>query len=116
MVPSDQTIVVERFRDEIGDWRMCVLSPFGGRVHAAWGLAIESRMAERFGPGAQVLWSDDGIVIRLPEAVERIPVEDLVFDPEEVGPELGEDAPARHLAHAMAGAADALQPGGDGLG
>ena len=40
MVPSDRTIVVERFRDEIGDWRLCVLTPFGGRVHAAWGLAL----------------------------------------------------------------------------
>jgi len=83
-VPDDRTIVVERFRDELGDWRVCVLSPFGSRVHAPWGLAIEARVGERFGPGAQVLWSDDGIVIRLPEAIERIPVEDLVFEPEEI--------------------------------
>ena len=83
-VPDDRTIVVERFRDEVGDWRMCVLSPFGSQVHAPWGLAIEARMAERFGPGAQVLWSDDGIVVRLPEAVERIPTEDLVFEPEDI--------------------------------
>jgi len=81
-VPDDRTIVVERFRDEIGDWRVCVLSPFGNRVHAPWGLAIEARLEERFGPGAQVLWGDDGIVIRLPEAVDRIPVEDLLFEPE----------------------------------
>ena len=83
-VPDDRTIVVERFRDEIGDWRVCVLSPFGSRVHAPWGLAIEARLAERFGPGAQVLWGDDGIVMRLPEAVERIPVQDLVFEPDEI--------------------------------
>ena len=83
-VPDDRTVVVERFRDEIGDWRMCVLSPFGQRVHAPWGLAIEARLLDRFGPGAQVLWSDDGIVIRLPEAVERIPLEDLLFEPEDV--------------------------------
>jgi ATP-dependent Lhr-like helicase len=83
-VPDDRTIVVERFRDELGDWRVCVLSPFGSRVHAPWGIAIEARIAERFGPGSQVLWSDDGIVVRLPEAVERIPVEDLVFDPDEI--------------------------------
>jgi len=82
--PDDRTIVVERFRDEIGDWRVCVLSPFGNRVHAPWGLAIEARLEERFGPGAQVLWGDDGIVIRLPEAVDRIPVEDLLFEPEQV--------------------------------
>ncbi|MGH2681032.1 MAG: DEAD/DEAH box helicase, partial [Actinomycetota bacterium] len=81
-VPDDRTVVVERFRDEIGDWRMCVLSPFGSRVHAPWAMAIEARMLERFGPGAQVLWSDDGIVVRLPEAVDRIPAEDLLFDPE----------------------------------
>jgi ATP-dependent Lhr-like helicase len=84
VVPDDRTIVVERFRDEIGDWRVCVLSPFGDRVHAPWGLAIEARLEERFGPGAQVLWGDDGIVIRLPEAVDRIPVEDLLFEPEAV--------------------------------
>jgi len=83
-VPDDRTIVVERFRDELGDWRMCVLSPFGSRVHAPWALAIEARLAERLGPGAQVLWSDDGIVIRLPEAEERIPLDDLLFDPEEI--------------------------------
>jgi ATP-dependent Lhr-like helicase len=83
-VPDDRTIVVERFRDEIGDWRVCVLSPFGNQVHAPWGLAIEARLEERFGPGAQVLWGDDGIVIRLPEAVDRIPVEDLLFEPEQV--------------------------------
>jgi ATP-dependent Lhr-like helicase len=83
-VPDDRTIVVERFRDELGDWRVCILSPFGSRVHAPWSLAIEARVQERLGPGAQVLWSDDGIVLRLPEAVERIPVEDLVFGPEEI--------------------------------
>ena len=81
-VPDDRTVVVERFRDEIGDWRMCVLSPFGSRVHAPWAMAIEGRMLERFGPGAQVLWSDDGIVVRLPESVDRIPAEDLLFDPD----------------------------------
>ena len=72
-VPDDRTVVVERFRDEVGDWRMCVLSPFGSRVHAPWAMAIEARMLDRFGPGAQVLWSDDGIVVRLPEAVDRHP-------------------------------------------
>jgi ATP-dependent Lhr-like helicase len=81
-VPDDRTVVVERFRDEVGDWRMCVLSPFGSRVHAPWAMAIEGRMLDRFGPGAQVLWSDDGIVVRLPEAVDRIPAEELLFDPD----------------------------------
>jgi len=83
-VPDDRTVVVERFRDEVGDWRMCVLSPFGSRVHAPWAMAIEARMLERFGPGAQVLWSDDGIVVRLPEAVDRIPADELLFDPDAI--------------------------------
>ena len=83
-VPDDRTIVVERFPDSIGDWRVCVLSPFGARVHAPWAMAVEARLAERMSADVQVLWSDDGIVIRLPESEERIPVEDLVFDPEEI--------------------------------
>ena len=87
-VPDDRTIVVERFRDELGDWRICILSPFGQRVHAPWGLAIEARLAERVGPGAQVLWSDDGIVIRLPESEDRIPLDDLLFDPDEIEEEV----------------------------
>ena len=49
VVPSDRTIVVERFRDEIGDWRLCVLSPYGGRVHAAWGLALSKRIRDELG-------------------------------------------------------------------
>jgi ATP-dependent Lhr-like helicase len=66
-LPTDRRIVVERFRDELGDWRVVVLTPFGGRVHAPWALAIESRLEERLGSGAQTIWSDDGIAIRLPE-------------------------------------------------
>ena len=96
-VPDDRTVVVERFRDEIGDWRMCILSPFGQRVHAPWGLAIEARLLDRFGPGAQVLWSDDGIVVRLPEAVDRIPVEDLLFDPEDIEAEVVKALPGTAL-------------------
>ncbi len=84
VVPDDQTIVVERFPDEIGDWRVCILSPFGARVHAPWALALESRLAERYDAAVQVLWSDDGIVVRLPEAVESFPIETLVIDPLEV--------------------------------
>ncbi|MDP9184045.1 MAG: DEAD/DEAH box helicase, partial [Actinomycetota bacterium] len=83
-VPDDRTIVVERFRDELGDWRVCVLTPWGSRVHAPWGLAIEARLNDRFGPGAQVMWTDDGIVLRLPEAVEAIEMETLFFDPDEI--------------------------------
>ena len=91
VLPSDRTIVLERFRDEIGDWRLCVLSPYGGRVHSAWGLAISARIRERFGIDGEALWSDDGIVVRLPDVDidEDTPAgasyADLVeLDPEEV--------------------------------
>jgi ATP-dependent Lhr-like helicase len=84
VVPDDRTIVVERFRDELGDWRICILSPLGARVHTPWALAIQERLIARFGPGAQVLWTDDGIVLRLPEAVDAIPLETLLFSPEEI--------------------------------
>ena len=94
VLPSDRTIVVERFRDEIGDWRMCVLSPFGGRVHAAWGLALSARIRERLGLEADAIWSDDGIVLHLPDLdadeLESLPsAADLVLlDPEEVEQEI----------------------------
>ncbi len=67
VVPSDRTIVIERFRDEIGDWRLCVLTPFGGRVHAAWGLALSARIRERHGLESDAIWSDDGIIVHLPD-------------------------------------------------
>jgi ATP-dependent Lhr-like helicase len=67
-LPTDRRIVVERFRDELGDWRLVVLTPFGGRVHAPWAMAIEARLEERLGQGVQTIWSDDGIAIRLPES------------------------------------------------
>src|SRR5262249_47207301 len=59
-LPSDDTIVVERFRDELGDWRVCILTPFGARVHAPWALWIEQHLGGR----AQAIWSDDGIALR----------------------------------------------------
>ncbi len=78
VVPSDQTIVIERFRDEIGDWRLCVLSPFGGRVHAAWGLALAAKIRSELELEADAIWSDDGIVIHLPDSDEA-PASDLVL-------------------------------------
>ncbi|GAA3496829.1 hypothetical protein GCM10019016_039300 [Streptomyces prasinosporus] len=65
-VPDDRTIVVERFRDELGDWRVVVHSPFGAQVHAPWALALGARLSERYGMDAQVMHADDGIVLRLP--------------------------------------------------
>ncbi|MHA7126483.1 ATP-dependent helicase [Janibacter indicus] len=66
-LPDDRTIVVERFRDEIGDWRLALHSPFGAQVHAPWALAIAGRMRERFGVDVQAMHGDDGIVLRLPD-------------------------------------------------
>ncbi|MCU1497535.1 MAG: putative ATP-dependent helicase, partial [Acidimicrobiales bacterium] len=83
-VPDDRTIVVERFRDEIGDWRVCVLSPFGAQVHAPWAMALRARLAERWGLDVELMWSDDGIVIRLPEAVDALPTDELLIDPDEI--------------------------------
>jgi ATP-dependent Lhr-like helicase len=90
VLPSERTIVLERFRDEIGDWRLCVLSPYGGRVHAAWALALSARIRERFNLEADVLSSDDGIILHLPELdseeAEALPsaAELVLLEPEEV--------------------------------
>jgi len=67
VLPSDRTIVLERFRDEIGDWRLCLLSAYGARVHAAWSLALTVRLRERLGVQAQAIYSDDGIAVHLPD-------------------------------------------------
>jgi ATP-dependent helicase Lhr and Lhr-like helicase len=83
-LPSDRTIVIERFRDELGDWRICLLSPFGGRVHAPWAMAVEARLQEKHSVDVQVLWSDDGIVVRLPEADDTPPETELILEPDEV--------------------------------
>jgi len=66
-VPDDRTLVVERFRDELGDWRVVVHSPFGGQVHAPWALAVAARFRERFGVEVQAMHGDDGLVLRLPD-------------------------------------------------
>src|SRR5213595_3047787 len=83
-VPSDRTVVVERFRDEIGDWRLCILTPFGGRVHAPWALALGSRLRESLGLETQAIWSDDGIAIHLPDADATPPIDDVLLDPEQI--------------------------------
>ena len=85
-LPTDRRVVVERFRDELGDWRLCLLTPFGGRVHAPWSLAIEARIGERLGMEVQTIWSDDGIAIRLPEGDAPLDgIEALLFpEPDEL--------------------------------
>ncbi|MEV0608921.1 ATP-dependent helicase [Polymorphospora rubra] len=85
-VPDDRTVVVERFRDELGDWRLAVHCVLGARVNGPWALAIGRRLAERYGVDAQVLPADDGIVVRLPDTADEPPGADLVaFDPDEIG-------------------------------
>ena len=90
-VPDDRTILLERFKDELGDWRVVVHSPFGAQVNGPWALAIGARLRERRGVDAHVVPADDGIVLRLADAVDGAGtevvagVEDILFDPEEVG-------------------------------
>jgi ATP-dependent Lhr-like helicase len=69
-VPDDRTLVVERFRDEFGDWRLIVHSPYGARVHAPWALALRARLRERYGVDVQTAHADDGIVLRIPDTVD----------------------------------------------
>ncbi|HLO36542.1 MAG TPA: hypothetical protein VK194_10685, partial [Candidatus Deferrimicrobium sp.] len=85
-LPTDRRIVVERFRDELGDWRVVLLTPFGGRVHAPWSLALEARLGERLASEVRTIWSDDGIAIRLPDGDDVVAIaEELLFpDPDEV--------------------------------
>jgi ATP-dependent Lhr-like helicase len=83
-LPSDRTVVVERFRDEIGDWRLCILTPFGARVHAPWALALAARVRESLGLDANAIWSDDGIAIHLPDADAAPPSDLVLIDPDEI--------------------------------
>ncbi len=81
---DDRTLVVERFRDELGDWRLAVHSPFGAPVNAPWALALGARLRELYGTEVQVMHTDDGIVARIPDAA-RVPGAELaVFDPDEI--------------------------------
>jgi ATP-dependent Lhr-like helicase len=84
VLPTDRQLVIERFRDELGDWRICVLSPFGARVHAPWALALEAKVREQHGVEVQAIWSDDGIILRLPEADDAPLADAVILDPGEV--------------------------------
>jgi ATP-dependent Lhr-like helicase len=66
-VPDDRTIVIERCRDELGDWRVCVLTPFGSRIHIPWAMAVTARINAAGGPEVEALWGDDGFVLRFPD-------------------------------------------------
>ena len=85
VLPSARTLVVEKFRDELGDWRLVVHSPYGTPVHAPWALAINARLRERFGVDGQAIASDDGIVIRIPDTDAEPPMGELIaFEPDEI--------------------------------
>lgn len=84
-VPSDTRMIVERHRDELGDWRVVLHSPLGYGVHAPWALAVRARIEERYGVGASVMASDDGLILRLPAMEDVPPGADLfLFDPDEL--------------------------------
>ncbi|MFE5814987.1 ATP-dependent helicase [Streptomyces sp. NPDC056479] len=104
-VPDDRTIVVERFRDELGDWRVVVHSPFGAQVHAPWALALAAKLSERYGMDAQVMHADDGIVLRLPDA-DLMGLDLLDQEPRKAGTEYDAD-------QAPVGAADVVFDKGD---
>ena len=93
-LPTDRALTVERFRDEIGDWRLCILSPFGSRVHAPWALALEAQLSNEAGFEVQALWTDDGIVLRFADVDELPPSLELALDPDQV-----QDLVIQQLAH-----------------
>ncbi len=83
IVPDDRTILIERVRDELGDWRVSVLTPFGGRIHAPWAMAVTERVRVERGLHVETMWSDDGFVVRFPET-EAPPEPALMLpDPDE---------------------------------
>jgi ATP-dependent Lhr-like helicase len=83
-VPDDRTIVLERTRDEMGDWRLCLLTPWGGRVHAPWALALGARLRKRGEAEVETVWTDDGIVIRLSDRERPPDATDLLPEPDEI--------------------------------
>ena len=93
-LPTDKALTVERFRDEIGDWRVCILSPFGSRVHAPWALALEAQLSQQAGFEVQAMWTDDGIVLRFADLDDLPPLPELALDPEAV-----QDLVIGQLAH-----------------
>ena len=82
-VPDDRTIVIERTRDEMGDWRVCVLTPFGSRIHAPWAMAITGRIRASGGADVEAMWGDDGFVLRFPDSDAAPDPELILLDAEE---------------------------------
>lgn len=79
-VPDDRTIVIERCRDELGDWRVCVMTPLGSRIHAPWAMAVSARLHAAGHVDVETLWTDDGFVLRFPETVEPPDADVLLLD------------------------------------
>lgn len=93
-LPTDRQIIIERFRDELGDWRVCILSPFGARVHAPWSMALQQRLSTDHGFEVQLMYTDDGIVLRFADIDVPPDIESLLPDPDEV-----EELVTDQLAH-----------------
>jgi len=82
-VPDDRNIVIERVRDELGYWRVCVLTPFGSRVHAPWAMAATAKLRATSGQEVETMWSEDGFVLRFPETEEAPAIDPILLEPEE---------------------------------
>ena len=83
VVPDDRNIVIERVRDELGDWRVCVLTPFGSRVHAPWAMAVTAKLRASSGYEVETMWSEDGFVLRFPETEEAPAIDPILLEPDE---------------------------------
>jgi len=83
-IPDDRTVIVERSRDDLGDWRICVLSPLGGQVLAPWAMAVARKLQDAHDIDVELSWTDDGFVIRMPETDAPPPTTLFVPDPDEV--------------------------------
>jgi ATP-dependent Lhr-like helicase len=83
VVPDDRNIVIERVRDELGDWRVCVLTPFGSRIHAPWAMAVTAKLRANGSQEVETMWSEDGFVLRFPETDEPPAIEPILLDAEE---------------------------------
>ncbi len=83
IVPDDRNIVIERVRDELGQWRVCVLTPFGSRIHTPWAMAAAAKIRARSSLDVETMWTDDGFVLRFPESDAAPSVDALLMEPAE---------------------------------
>jgi ATP-dependent Lhr-like helicase len=83
-VPDDRTIVIERVLDDLGDWRVCVLTPLGGKIHAPWAMAVTAKVRQEMGIDVETMWSDDGFIVRFPDTDQPPRTELVIPDADEV--------------------------------